>query len=55
MKNDCPPIFPEITDQEKQVEYITTIVKCEREQNDIPLVNYLAVGLANYLKKRLSV
>lgn len=55
MKNECPPIFPEITNQEKQVEYITTIVKCEREQSDIPLVNYLAVGMANYLKKRLSL
>ena len=55
MSNNCPPIFPQITDQEKQVEYITKIVECENANNDELLVKYFANGMTNYLLERLSI
>lgn len=54
MKNNCPPIFPKITTQEEQVEYINTIVKCEEEKSDEPLVSYFSIGMTKYLLNRLS-
>jgi Fic family protein len=54
MLNDCPPIFPEITSQEEQIEYITTIVNCETEKNNILLVRYFAEGMTNYLRKKIN-
>lgn len=54
MKNNCPPIFPEITSQEKQIEYISTIVNCEIEKSDTLLVIYFAEGMANYLMRRCN-
>jgi hypothetical protein len=54
MLNDCPPIFPEITSQEEQIEYITTIVNCETEKNNILLVKYFAEGMTNYLRKKIN-
>jgi Fic family protein len=54
MQNNCPPIFPEITSQEEQVEYITTIVKCEQEHSDAILVKYLAEGMVDYLTRRMQ-
>lgn len=54
MKNNCPPIFPSITNQEKQIEYISTIVKCEQNNNDELLVQYFAKGMTEYLLKRLD-
>lgn len=54
MQNNCPPIFPEITDQEKQVEYITTIVNCEKEKSDDLLIQYFAKGMTDYLLKRIE-
>ncbi len=32
MTNNCPPIFPEITNQEEQMEYISTIINCEQNK-----------------------
>ena len=54
MSNNCPPIFPQITTHEQQIEYISTIVKCEVENNDASLVEYFAIGMTNYLMKRLE-
>lgn len=54
MINNCPPIFSKITNQEQQVEYISTIVKCEQENSDQPLVEYLAKGMTDYLNQRLK-
>lgn len=54
MVNNCPPIFPKITSQEEQIEYITTIVQCETEKNDTPLIEYLARGMKNYLLARIQ-
>lgn len=54
MLNNCPPIFPQITDQEAQIAYITTIVNCEREKSDLPLVKYFAEGMTNYLIRRIN-
>ena len=54
MKNGCPPIFPEITTQEEQIEYITTIVNCEKEKSDTLLVKYLAEGMTDYLLRRIK-
>lgn len=54
MSNNCPPIFPEITSQEQQIEYISTIVQCEHEKSDMILVKYFALGMTNYLLKRLN-
>ncbi|AWG21860.1 cell filamentation protein Fic [Flavobacterium faecale] len=53
MKNNCAPIFPEIVTQEEQIEYISTIVKCEQNKNDELLVEYFAKGMAKYLLKRV--
>lgn len=54
MSNNCPPIFPEITTQEQQIEYISTIVKCEHEKSDITLIEYFAKGMTNYLLSRIN-
>lgn len=54
MVNNCPPIFPQITNQDQQIEYVSTIVKCEDEKNDISLVKYFANGMTNYLNLRLK-
>jgi len=54
MQNACPPIFPEITTQEEQVEYITTIVNCEKEKSDTLLVKYFAEGMTDYIIKRIN-
>lgn len=54
MSNNCPPIFPQITDQDKQVEYITKIVDCEINNTDAILVEYFAKGMTEYLLNRLK-
>lgn len=54
MKNHCPPIFPEITTDEEQIEYISTIVKCEQNKSDEPLIAYFANGMTKYLLKRVN-
>lgn len=54
MQNGCPPIFPEITNQEEQIEYITTIVNCEQENSDMLLVKYFAEGMTDYLIRRTN-
>uniref|UniRef100_UPI00404B9149 Fic family protein n=2 Tax=Flavobacterium sp. TaxID=239 RepID=UPI00404B9149 len=54
MINNCPPIFPEITSQEQQIEYISTIVQCEIEQKNDFLVTYLANRMTEYLLKRID-
>ena len=54
MKNSCPPIFPEIKTQDEQIEYISTIVKCEEEKSDVLLVKYFAEGMTESLLKRIN-
>lgn len=54
MINNCPPIFPQITNHDQQVEYISTIVKCEQDKSDLSLVEYFAIGMTNYLLRRLE-
>lgn len=54
MSNNCPPIFPEITSQDEQIEYITTIVNCEKENDDKLLVSYFADGMADYMIRRIN-
>lgn len=54
MQNNCLPIFPRITLHEEKINYIQTIVSCEKEKSDIPLVKYLAEGMTAYLLERLK-
>lgn len=54
MKNSCPPIFPQITAPEHQMEYITTIVSCELQKSDELLVRYFAKGMTESLLKRVN-
>lgn len=54
MLNGCPPIFPQIIQQEQQIEYINTIVECEQQKNDEPLIKYFADGMTEYLTNRLK-
>lgn len=54
MINNCPPIFPRIINQSEQIEYISTIVRCESEKNDFPLIEYFAKGMTAYLLSRLN-
>lgn len=54
MVNNCPPIFPQITNQEEQIEYISTIVQCENEKSDIYLIQYLAKGMNDYMLARMQ-
>ena len=54
MQNDCPPIFPEITTQEAQIEYVTTIVNCEINKSDTLLIQYFAKGMTDYLTRRIN-
>ena len=53
MQKNCPPIFPQIMNQKKQIEYISTIIKCEQEKSDKPLIEYLAKGMTKYLLSRI--
>lgn len=53
MKNNCPPIFKQITSEKDQFEYVETIVKCEQAGSDEPLIRYLADGLSDYLEEKL--
>ncbi|MBP2281689.1 Fic family protein [Flavobacterium sp. CG_23.5] len=53
MQYNCPPIFPLITDEEHQFEYISTIVKCELENSDDLLVRYFAKGMSESLLQRV--
>lgn len=54
MSNNCPPIFPEITNQEQQIEYISKIVQCENDKSDAPLIEYFANGMTNYLRRKID-
>lgn len=54
MKNNCPPVFSAILNNEDMIKYITTIIECEKEESDEPFVKYLANGMADYLEKRIS-
>ena len=54
MVNNCPPIFPQITNQAEQIEYISTIVQCENEKSDISLIQYLAKGMNDYMLARMQ-
>jgi Fic family protein len=54
MQHKCPPIFPLITAQEHQIEYITTIVNCENQKSDTLLVRYFAKGITDNLLKRVN-
>lgn len=54
MKNYCPPIFPKILDQENQLEYISTIIECEKMNADIPLIKYLAKGMSDYMTEKIN-
>ncbi len=54
MANNCPPIFPKITTQKEQVAYITTIVNCEKQQDDSLLAKYFAEGMTDYLLMRVN-
>ncbi|QYJ68859.1 Fic family protein [Flavobacterium litorale] len=54
MQNNCPPIFPEIKEQEQQIEYVSTIVECEQSENDESLIKYLAIGMTKYLLSRIK-
>lgn len=46
--------FPEINTQEKQIEYISTIVQCEKENSDETLIRFFAEGMTNYMNKRIQ-
>lgn len=54
MMNNCPPIFPQITNQEEQIEYISTIVQCEHDNDDRLLIEYFAKGMTEYLLRRIQ-
>ena len=54
MQNDCPPIFPQIISHDQQMEYISTIVTCEKSKSNEPLLKFLAIGMSNYLKARIK-
>jgi Fic family protein len=54
MSNNCPPIFPPVITQEEQIEYISTIIKCEQKKNDEPLIRYFAIGMKKYLLSRIN-
>lgn len=54
MKYNCPPIFVRITSDEDRIEYISRIIKCEEENSDIPLIEFLAIGMSDYMHERLG-
>jgi Fic family protein len=54
MKNNCPPIFPKILDQESQLEYISTIIECEKMNSDNPLITFLAKGMSEYMTEKIK-
>jgi len=54
MKHNCPPIFVMITSDEDRYKYISTIIECEKRKNDLPLIEFLAKGMTEYLNKKNS-
>ena len=52
MKNDCPPIFVMITSDEDRYGYISAIIACEKQDSDLPLIEFLANGMTDYLEKK---
>ena len=54
MKNNCPPIFPKILETENQLEYISTIIECEKSNDDIPLIEFLAKGMTEYMLEKIN-
>ncbi|HUH73965.1 MAG TPA: Fic family protein [Chitinophagales bacterium] len=53
MKNNCPPVFVEITSEKNRLEYVKKIIECEDKKSDEPLIEYLANGMSDYLENRL--
>lgn len=53
MKNNCPPVFTRITSNDDRIDYISTIVECEKINDDKLLIEYLANGLSEYMKTKL--
>lgn len=53
MKNNCPPVFSQVTTDEGMMEYINVIVECEQQQSNEPMVEYLANGMALYMEQKL--
>lgn len=54
MMNKCSLIFPKITNQEEQIEYITTIVQYEQNNDDRLFIEYFAKGMTEYLLRRIQ-
>lgn len=54
MKHNCPPVFPTIKEMADQIRYINTIVDCEKQKDDRPLVAYFAKEMTKYLVERLE-
>ncbi|MBI1838081.1 MAG: Fic family protein [Flavobacteriia bacterium] len=52
MKNDCPPIFVMITSDEDRHKYISAIIDCEKQNSDLPLIEFLANGMSEYLEAK---
>ena len=53
MKNNCPPIFVKITSEEDRFDYISKIVECENSKTNKPLIDFLAIGMAEYMESKL--
>lgn len=54
MKNSCPPIFTRVINHDDMKDYIDIIIACENQDSDIPLIDFLASGMANYLENRIE-
>ncbi|MFM9984975.1 MAG: Fic family protein [Flavobacteriales bacterium] len=53
MRHNCPPVFPQILNDNDQKTYITTIIECEKANSDEPLITYLANGMSKYMRDRI--
>lgn len=53
MKNGCPPVFSHILSHNDMVEYIHTLISCEDVGNDRPFIEFLAIGMSEYMEDRV--
>ena len=53
MKNDCPPIFSQIINNDDMRIYIEKIIECETKSSDGPFMIFLAEGISTYLEEKV--
>jgi Fic family protein len=54
MKNNCPPIFSRILNNDDMRAYIEKIIECEQIDSDKPFTAFLANGMSEYMEEKVN-